>query len=85
MIPSVGPVRSTQTLYIYIRVCYDPFSGTGSLLIAAAHYGAICVASDIDHKYTAYRRTLLQLSLSHTHTLSLSFSLSSDTDPNRES
>ena len=37
------------------RVCYDPFSGTGSLLIAAAHYGSVCLGSDIDHKMSSMR------------------------------
>ncbi|OEH76651.1 tRNA guanosine-2-o-methyltransferase trm11-like related protein [Cyclospora cayetanensis] len=30
------------------HVVLDPFVGTGSVLIAAAHYGAFCVGSDID-------------------------------------
>ncbi|CDJ43018.1 tRNA guanosine-2'-O-methyltransferase TRM11-like protein, related [Eimeria tenella] len=29
-------------------VVFDPFVGTGGLLIAASHYGAFCIGSDID-------------------------------------
>ncbi|CUM64248.1 uncharacterized protein PRCAT00001845001 [Priceomyces carsonii] len=30
------------------KVVYDPFTGTGSFLVSAAHYGAITMGSDID-------------------------------------
>ncbi|PHU04999.1 hypothetical protein BC332_25821 [Capsicum chinense] len=30
------------------RLVYDPFVGTGSILVAAAHYGAITMGADID-------------------------------------
>jgi tRNA (guanine10-N2)-methyltransferase len=33
--------------YNYI---YDPFVGTGSLLLAASHYGAYCFGSEIDNR-----------------------------------
>jgi tRNA (guanine10-N2)-methyltransferase len=29
-------------------VVFDPFVGTGSILIACAHFGALCLGSDID-------------------------------------
>lgn len=29
---------------------YDPFAGTGSILIAASHYGAICFGGEIDYR-----------------------------------
>ena len=28
----------------------DPFAGTGSILIAAAHLGGICYGTDIDYR-----------------------------------
>ena len=30
------------------KLVYDPFTGTGSFLVAAAHYGAFVIGSDID-------------------------------------
>jgi tRNA G10 N-methylase Trm11 len=43
------------------RVVWDPFCGTGSVLIAAAHFGAMTMGSDID-----VRRVVLTLTGSHT-------------------
>eukprot|EP00658_Telonema_sp_P-2_P070811 TRINITY_DN60205_c0_g1_i1.p1 TRINITY_DN60205_c0_g1~~TRINITY_DN60205_c0_g1_i1.p1 ORF type:complete len:545 (-),score=141.29 TRINITY_DN60205_c0_g1_i1:173-1807(-) len=34
------------------KLVWDPFVGTGSVLVAASHFGASCVGSDIDHKVT---------------------------------
>lgn len=31
-------------------VVYDPFVGTGSLLVSAGHFGALCIGSDLDWK-----------------------------------
>ena len=30
------------------RLIYDPFAGTGSMLLTAAHFGALAFGSDID-------------------------------------
>lgn len=30
------------------KILYDPFSGTGSFLVAASHFGAVTIGSDID-------------------------------------
>lgn len=35
------------------RLVWDPFVGTGSVVIAAAHFGAHIIGSDIDHKVKA--------------------------------
>ena len=55
--PYVGPTTLDHTLALIIanitqicsnQIVYDPFVGTASLLIAASHFGAICIGGDID-------------------------------------
>ncbi len=39
---------ATQALIRRGSLVYDPFVGSGSILIACTHYGGICTGSDID-------------------------------------
>ena len=41
-------VTANLALADHGKVVYDPFSGTGSFLVAAAHFGALTVGSDMD-------------------------------------
>ncbi|GBG83500.1 hypothetical protein CBR_g37214 [Chara braunii] len=41
-------IMANQALAMAGKLIYDPFVGTGSVLIAAAHYGAYTVGADID-------------------------------------
>lgn len=43
-------VMANQALAARGRVVLDPFVGTGSLLVAAAHFGAYCIGADIDFR-----------------------------------
>ncbi|KAL7418709.1 hypothetical protein Q5752_006392 [Cryptotrichosporon argae] len=44
----MGFLTATQALPAPGKIIYDPFVGTGSLLYAAAHWGAYVIGSDID-------------------------------------
>ncbi|RSH81440.1 hypothetical protein EHS25_006796 [Saitozyma podzolica] len=44
----MGFIMTSQTLAAPGKIIYDPFVGTGSLLYAAAHWGAYVIGSDID-------------------------------------
>ena len=38
-------------------IVYDPFCGTGSILVAAAHFGAMTMGSDIDIRVIRHGKT----------------------------
>eukprot|EP00850_Spirogloea_muscicola_P000378 SM000001S04780 [mRNA] locus=s1:2135765:2141850:- [translate_table: standard] len=44
----VAFIMANQALARQGSLVYDPFAGTGSILVAAAHYGAMTVGADID-------------------------------------
>ena len=43
-------IMSNLGLVTKNSVVYDPFVGTGSLLVSAGHFGATCIGSDLDWK-----------------------------------
>ena len=48
MDPLLALVMANQALVTPGSLVYDPFVGTGSLLVAAAHFGAFTLGADID-------------------------------------
>ena len=54
----IGPTSTTSDLVFLMvnqakitsnQLVYDPFVGTGSLLISSAHFGAYCIGTDLDY------------------------------------
>ena len=50
MDPEISLVMSNFGLVSSSSFVFDPFVGTGSLLLAAAHHGAFVAGVDIDYK-----------------------------------
>eukprot|EP00271_Cylindrocystis_brebissonii_P008870 TRINITY_DN23399_c0_g1_i1.p1 TRINITY_DN23399_c0_g1~~TRINITY_DN23399_c0_g1_i1.p1 ORF type:complete len:512 (+),score=78.13 TRINITY_DN23399_c0_g1_i1:226-1761(+) len=48
MDPEVALIMANQALATKGSLVFDPFTGTGSILVAAAHFGATTVGADID-------------------------------------
>eukprot|EP01064_Diplonema_japonicum_P014211 TRINITY_DN21771_c0_g1_i1.p1 TRINITY_DN21771_c0_g1~~TRINITY_DN21771_c0_g1_i1.p1 ORF type:complete len:528 (+),score=109.54 TRINITY_DN21771_c0_g1_i1:74-1657(+) len=48
MIPELCTMMSNQACVTKGSMVWDPFCGTGSTLVSAAHHGAICFGSDLD-------------------------------------
>ena len=48
MDPLLSLVMANQACVKKSSLVYDPFVGTGSLLIGAAHFGAVAAGADID-------------------------------------
>ncbi|CAM9211442.1 unnamed protein product, partial [Ectocarpus sp. 6 AP-2014] len=55
--PYLGPTSMDNELALVManmalvgkgKLCFDPFVGTGSILVACAHFGGVCVGTDID-------------------------------------
>lgn len=46
--PALGLIMANLGRVTRRGVVYDPFVGTGSILVAVAHFGSICLGSDID-------------------------------------
>lgn len=49
MDPTLSVLMANQCAIQPGDIVFDPFVGTGSLLVAAAHFGAYCFGSDIDY------------------------------------
>lgn len=50
MDPALSILMANQCAIQPGDLVFDPFVGTGSLLVSAAHFGAYCFGSDIDYK-----------------------------------
>ncbi|XP_066926042.1 tRNA (guanine(10)-N2)-methyltransferase homolog [Clytia hemisphaerica] len=49
MDPQLSMVMANQAQVRKGSFCYDPFVGTGSIIVACSHFGAMCGGNDIDY------------------------------------
>ena len=50
MDPEISFIMSNMALVTSSSFVFDPFVGTGSLIVAAARHGAFVAGTDIDYK-----------------------------------